>query len=109
VRLRSVFTEVEIQADDRWPPVAGDFTVVVNATPIRDEVLVDVNERQTVVDLAYNAGGEPTALAAAARERECATVDGLDVLVAQGAASFERWTGVPAPVDVMRAAITLGA
>jgi shikimate dehydrogenase len=32
-------------------------------------------------------------------------VDGLDVLVAQGAASFEAWTGVPAPVDVMRAAV----
>jgi shikimate dehydrogenase len=32
-------------------------------------------------------------------------VDGLDVLVAQGAASFELWTGVPAPVDVMRAAV----
>ena len=31
--------------------------------------------------------------------------DGLDVLVAQGAASFELWTGVPAPVDVMRNAV----
>jgi len=27
------------------------------------------------------------------------------VLVAQGAAAFELWTGVPAPVDVMRAAV----
>jgi shikimate dehydrogenase len=32
-------------------------------------------------------------------------VDGLDVLVAQGAASFERWTGVAAPVEVMRRAL----
>jgi energy-coupling factor transporter ATP-binding protein EcfA2 len=32
-------------------------------------------------------------------------VDGLEVLVRQGAASFERWTGVPAPLDVMRAAV----
>jgi shikimate dehydrogenase len=109
VRLRTLFAEVEIQAEDRWPPVAGGVTVVVNATPIRDEVLVDVSERQTVVDLAYNADGQPTALVAAARERGCTIVDGLDVLVAQGAASFERWTGIPAPVDVMRAAITLGA
>ena len=31
-------------------------------------------------------------------------VDGLEVLVRQGAASFERWTGLPAPVDVMRGA-----
>jgi len=36
-------------------------------------------------------------------------VDGLDVLVCQGAASFERWTGVAAPVDVMRAAVDLRA
>ena len=33
-------------------------------------------------------------------------VDGLEVLVRQGAASFERWTGARAPVDVMRAALT---
>jgi shikimate dehydrogenase len=32
-------------------------------------------------------------------------VDGLEVLVRQGAASFERWTGIEAPVDVMRAAV----
>jgi len=32
-------------------------------------------------------------------------IDGLDVLVAQGAAAFELWTGIPAPVDVMRAAL----
>ncbi|HEV3408055.1 MAG TPA: hypothetical protein VG079_05145 [Gaiellaceae bacterium] len=42
---------------------------------------------------------------AAARAAGCArVVDGLEVLVAQGAASFERWTGVRAPVEVMRAA-----
>jgi shikimate 5-dehydrogenase len=34
-------------------------------------------------------------------------VGGLDVLVAQGVASFELWTGVPAPVEVMRAAVGL--
>ena len=35
----------------------------------------------------------PTPLVAAARERGVAIVDGLDILVAQGALSFERWTG----------------
>jgi shikimate dehydrogenase len=57
-----------------------------------------------VVDMAYKAGG--TAFLAAARSRGADVVDGLEVLVAQGAASFERWTGRPAPHDVMRRAAT---
>jgi shikimate 5-dehydrogenase len=36
-------------------------------------------------------------------------VTGLEVLVAQGAASFELWTGTPAPVEAMRAALGLPA
>jgi shikimate dehydrogenase len=56
-----------------------------------------------VVDLVYAAGG--TALIAAARERGVTTVDGLELLVGQGALSFERFTGRPAPVDAMRAAV----
>jgi len=31
----------------------------------------------------------------------------LEVLAAQGAASFELWTGVPAPIAAMRAAVGL--
>jgi shikimate dehydrogenase len=55
-----------------------------------------------VVDLVYTPHG--TALVRAARERGAAVVDGLDLLVRQGALSFERFTGRPAPLDVMRAA-----
>jgi shikimate dehydrogenase len=105
VRLRTLFPELDIHAEDVWPPLAGDASIVVNATPIRDEVLVEVAGGQTVVDLAYNVDRRPTALITAAREQRCATVDGFDVLVAQGAASFELWTSVPAPVEVMRAAL----
>ncbi len=53
-----------------------------------------------VVDLVYRAGSTP--LLAAARAHGAATVDGLEVLVAQGALSFELWTGTPAPLDAMR-------
>ena len=46
------------------------------------------------------------ALVAAARRAGCETVvDGLDVLLAQGAASFERWTGEPAPFAAMASAV----
>jgi shikimate dehydrogenase len=88
-----------------WPPEASGCDLVVNATPVKDEVLVELRAGQTVVDLPYNADGSPTALVAAAREAGCEVVDGLEALVRQGAASFERWTGVPAPVEVMRAAL----
>jgi shikimate dehydrogenase len=86
-----------------WPPEVGDADVVVNATAGREEVLVELGPGQTLVDLPY----PETATARAAREAGATVVTGLEVLVAQGAASFELWTGVPAPVGVMRAAVGL--
>ncbi len=56
-----------------------------------------------VVDLVYSDDGD-TELLAAARARGCQTVDGLEILVGQGALSFEAWTGRQAPVPVMRKA-----
>jgi shikimate dehydrogenase len=56
-----------------------------------------------VVDLVYREG-EPTELLSAAREHGARTVDGLEILVAQGALSFELWTGRAAPLQVMREA-----
>jgi shikimate dehydrogenase len=105
-RLLSLFPERDVGAEEGWPPPAGDATLLVNATPVREELVVEPSPGQTIVDLTYNADGRPTALiAAAARLGGCALVDGLDVLVGQGAASFERWTGVPPPVEVMGAAV----
>ena len=70
------------------------------------EVLVRPHPGMQVVDLAYNADGSETALVAAARAAGCETVvDGLDVLLAQGAASFERWTGKAAPLAAMADAL----
>jgi shikimate dehydrogenase len=89
-----------------WPPDAGGADLIVNATPVRDELLVEPRAEQAVVDLAYRPDGRDTALVAAARAAGCrVVVDGLEALVRQGAASFERWTGVTAPVEVMRAAV----
>jgi shikimate dehydrogenase len=94
------------RADPDWPPAAGDATILVNATPLRDEVAVAPHAHQQVVDLAYRPDGRPTALVEAARAAGCPTVvGGLEILVGQGAASFELWTGVAAPIDVMRAAV----
>jgi shikimate dehydrogenase len=86
-----------------WPPDVADCDLVVNATPVKNQVLVDVAAGQTLVDLPY----PDSATAAAARAAGARVFGGLEVLVAQGAASFELWTGMPAPVEVMRRAVGL--
>ena len=92
-----------------WPPSGEGVDVLVNCTPVKDELIVMPYPGMQVVDLAYKADGSETALVAAARRAGCETVvDGLDVLLAQGAASFERWTGEPAPLAAMAAALRRG-
>ncbi len=63
----------------------------------------DVSGYSCVVDLLYTRGID-TPLVAAALARAIPVLDGLEILVGQGALSFERFTGRPAPVEVMRAA-----
>jgi shikimate dehydrogenase len=93
---------VATRRDPGWPPGGEGVDVLVNCTPVKDEVIVEPYPGMQVADLAYNADGSPTALVATARRHGCETVvDGLDVLLAQGAASFERWTGRPAPLAAM--------
>jgi shikimate dehydrogenase len=61
-----------------------------------------LGEYATVVDLVYRAGG--TSLVAEAERRGVSTIDGVEILVRQGALSFSIWSGRPAPLDAMRAA-----
>jgi shikimate dehydrogenase len=61
-----------------------------------------VSARTTVVDLVY--GSHETALAASARASGARVLDGLEVLVRQGAASLRIWTGIEPPLETMRRA-----
>jgi shikimate dehydrogenase len=88
-----------------WPPEPAGADLVVNATSAREEVVVRTAQGQTLVDLPYPG----SATAEAARAAGARVLDGLEVLVAQGAASFELWTGEPAPVEVMRRAVGLSS
>lgn len=91
--------------DEGWPPSGDGIDVLVNCTPVKDELLVRPRPGMQVVDLAYLPDGRETALVAAAKAAGCDVVDGLDVLLFQGEASFERWTGQAAPAVAMRAAL----
>jgi shikimate dehydrogenase len=83
--------------------------LIVHATPLgmgrSTELPLDpalLSSRQVVADLVYHPRRTP--LLAAAGERGCRTVDGLGMLVHQGARQFTLWTGVAAPRQIMRAA-----
>jgi shikimate dehydrogenase len=96
---------------DALNAAASEATLVVNASSLgmgSDDVpavlpLAGIGPGQVVNDLVYRPGGTPWLAAAGARGAR--TVDGLGMLLHQGAAAFERWTGEPAPVDVMRSAL----
>jgi shikimate dehydrogenase len=83
--------------------------VLVNATSVglrREDPTAELPlvEAELVVDLVY--GAEATGLCRWAEARGARVVNGLEILVRQGARSFERWTGRSAPLDAMRAAAT---
>jgi shikimate dehydrogenase len=93
-------------------PRQQDYGLIVNSTAIGlggEEPFAELpltaaafGPEQTVIDLVY--GGEETALLAAARAAGATVVDGIEVLVRQGARSLRIWTGLEPPLDVMRTA-----
>ena len=96
---------VASRSDPDWPPQADGYEVIVNATPVKDEPLIHPGAVQVLIDLPYNTDGTPTALWSAGRGAGARVVGGVEILLHQGAASFERWTGRPAPIEAMRAAL----
>ena len=84
------------------------FDLIVNCTPIG---LVDgeypadmagLKKDQTVFDMVY---GRDTPLTSMASSRGCRIVDGKEMLVGQGAASFRMWFGKEPDCDIMRGAL----
>ncbi len=114
-RAQTLARELGVRATS----VAGDADLLVNCTSVglqthagversasEDEALNQlgltfdqVGKYSYVVDLVYRSGS--TQLLAAARAHGVPTVDGLEVLVAQGVISFELWTGRKAPLELM--------
>ncbi len=86
---------------------SGPVDLLVNTTSVglgRDDTLdgLPLVDAGLVVDMAY--GNRATPFARWGAERGARVIDGLEVLVRQGARSLERWTGRDAPVETMRRA-----
>ena len=99
---------------DSVRPVLRDAGLVVNTTtvgmahgpaaaaaPLADTLLASLPPGALVYDLVYNPAETP--LLQAARAQGYRAQGGLPMLIYQGAASFELWTGQPAPVELMLA------
>jgi shikimate dehydrogenase len=92
----------------------GEMDLLLNATPIGlkagdpspvDEKQFPLRQARAVYDMIYKPA--ETKLLATAKAAGCRTANGLGMLLHQGAAAFEIWTGQTAPIDVMRRALEL--
>ena len=101
------------ELDCSWGPLSQlesvtDADIVVNATflgmpPHENKTVVDsshLRDNQVVYDVVYNP--LETRLLREAKERGCRVIPGYEMLLLQGVAQFELWTGKTAPVDLMR-------
>jgi shikimate dehydrogenase len=97
-------------------PRQEDYGIIVNTTSVglhgedpSKHLPIDLSKLggHLVVDLAYE--DRPTKLIQAAREAGAHTVDGLEILVRQGARSLKIWTGYDPPLGVMRNAAREGS
>jgi shikimate dehydrogenase len=104
----------QLAADLGARPVerAEQADIVVNSTSVglhegdAEEALplAGLGAPAVAVELVYRGDGADTPFARWAGAAGARVVDGLEVLVRQGALSFTRWTGQAPPLDTMRAA-----
>ncbi len=105
-------TAVRALSLDDLDCVIDSCKVVVNATSLGlphsvKDLPLDVDtlhSGQVLIDLVY--GTVPTPLVKAARGRGLKAIDGKEMLVRQAALSYSLWTGMDAPLDVMRGSIS---
>ena len=106
-RLRIVAPALDLQVHDRMP-IREPAHVLLGCVPadaIDPRALSQLHEDTLVVDLAYRRDGRPTPMMVAVSNRPERGVDGRELLVRQGAASFQAWFGVEAPIEVMTSAV----
>jgi shikimate dehydrogenase len=101
----------DVRATTGYP--VGRVDLVLNATSLGlkpgdpvpfDERQFSLRQAGAVYDMIYRPA--ETALLKSAKAAGCRTANGLGMLLHQGAKALELWTGQPAPVDIMRQALT---
>jgi shikimate dehydrogenase len=75
----------------------------IDASPISAEMMKGMNQNTIAYDLIYTP--KPTKFLQLATASGAIAIDGVEMLVQQGAAAFELWLQQPAPVEVMRQAL----
>jgi 3-dehydroquinate dehydratase/shikimate dehydrogenase len=90
-----------------WPPPAGSWDVLVNATPVGSRAVPGIPfdgpfDGGLVYDLIYDP--DPTAFMRAAEDAGVTAIGGLAMLVAQAERQFEIWTGQRPPAGLFAAA-----
>ncbi len=96
---------------DELPGLIGESNLLINTTPIgmsphiedtpvSEEIFERLSADAIVYDLIYTP--RPTRFLQIARSRGATLIDGLEMLVQQGAVALKQWLNQPVPVDVMR-------
>jgi shikimate dehydrogenase len=115
-KARQLAAEMDVGLDTRDPAIIVNATTVGLETANEVQPLVESGtpdlkpfplfddglQAEVVMDLVY--GSRETNLIKAARAVGASTIDGLEILARQGAASLRLWTGVEPPLETMKTA-----
>ncbi|MDD5747613.1 MAG: shikimate dehydrogenase [Actinomycetota bacterium] len=111
--IRRSSSDVEVQCltpEEDYDVLLADSDLIINATPVfsfgKSGLRIPVamlNKSQVVCDLNYSSYYSP--LLEEAEARGATVMDGKGMLLYQAATAFEIWTGLEAPVEVMRVAL----
>jgi shikimate dehydrogenase len=119
-RTQSKADDLAAEIRDRHPSVnvtsdypSHEVDLLLNATSLGlnardplpfDRARFDLRRARAVYDMVYRPA--TTSLLRQAAEAGCRTANGLGMLLHQGAKALEIWSGRPAPIDIMRRALT---
>jgi shikimate dehydrogenase len=112
--LQASWPQVKLQEWSQLDHLLSLADMVVNCTPIGMFPRIEASPLSVqqiellrvgaiIYDLIYTP--RPTKLLQMAEDGGCQSIDGVDMLVGQGAAALELWLGQPVPIELMRASL----